>query len=124
MRGILILIGVLVFTGAALAQDPIRTDGDKYKVLLENDKVRVLDYRDRPGEKTQRHWHPDYVLYALTSFKRQLTLGDGKIIKREIKAGDVFWSPAQVHIGENIGVSDTHVLIIELKEKGPGARTE
>ncbi len=124
MQRILILVCGLVFASAAMAQDPIKTDGDKYKVLLENDKVRVLEYRDRPGEKTQRHWHPDFVLYALTSFKRQLTLGDGQIVKREIKAGEVFWSPAQVHIGENIGVSDTHGLIIELKEKGPAARTE
>jgi len=36
----------------ALAHDPVVTDGDKYKVLLENDRVRVLEYRDRPGEKT------------------------------------------------------------------------
>jgi beta-alanine degradation protein BauB len=35
---------------------------------------------------------------------------------REFKPGEVLWSDAQSHIGENIGDSDTHVLIIELKE--------
>jgi hypothetical protein len=30
----------------AFAQDAVQTDGDKYKVILENECVRVLDYRD------------------------------------------------------------------------------
>jgi hypothetical protein len=28
--------------------DPTTTDPDKYKVVFENDRVRVLEYRDRP----------------------------------------------------------------------------
>ena len=44
------------------AQDAVQTDGDKYTVLLENDCVRVLDYRDSPGEKTHQHSHPAFVL--------------------------------------------------------------
>ena len=35
---------------------------------------------------------------------------------REFKAGDVFWSDAQTHIGENIGDVPTHVLMIEMKK--------
>ena len=37
----------------ASAEDPTHTDGGKYKVLLENEAVRVLEYRDQPGEKTR-----------------------------------------------------------------------
>ena len=58
----------------AFAQDPVHTDGDKYKALLENECVRVLEYRDQPGEKTDQHQHPAFVLYALSSFERTLTL--------------------------------------------------
>jgi hypothetical protein len=36
--------------------------------------------------------------------------------RRSFKAGDVIWSDAQTHIGENIGESTTHVLMIEMKE--------
>jgi quercetin dioxygenase-like cupin family protein len=100
-------------------KDPVTTDGDKYKVLTENERVRVLEYRDMPGAKTSRHYHPDFVLYALGPFKRQLTLGNGKTVIRESKAGDVLWSQAQDHIGENIGTSETHVIIVELKENAP-----
>ncbi|MBN1758595.1 MAG: hypothetical protein JW863_09770 [Chitinispirillaceae bacterium] len=97
------------------AQDPVFTDGDKYKAILENDNVRVLEYTDNPGEKTNRHHHPDFVLYALDSFKRRLTFGDGKQIEREFKKGDVMWMKDQIHTGENIGTTETHVLIVEVK---------
>ena len=49
-------IALIILSVAAViciyAQDPAVTDGDKYKVILENDKVRVLEYTDKPGEKT------------------------------------------------------------------------
>jgi len=99
----------------AQAQDPVHTDGDKYKPLLDNPCVRVLEYRDRPGDKTQAHRHPAFTLYALAPFKRRLHLPDGQLLTREFKAGDVMWSPAQTHIGENVGDTPTHVLIVELK---------
>ncbi|MDP3991709.1 MAG: cytoplasmic protein [Candidatus Colwellbacteria bacterium] len=96
-------------------QDAVTTDPDKYKVIYENERVRVLDYRDKPGEKTNRHKHPAFVLYALGAFKRNIHLDNGKVIPREFKAGDIIWSEAQIHIGENIGETETHVLIVELK---------
>ena len=70
-------------------KDPVTTDGDKYKVLTENERVRVLEYRDMPGAKTSMHYHTDFVFYALGPFKRQLALGNGKTIIREFKADDV-----------------------------------
>ena len=32
-----------------MSDDPVRTDPDKYEVIFENDRVRVLEYRDVPG---------------------------------------------------------------------------
>ena len=99
----------------AHAQDAVQTDGDKYKVLMENARVRVLEYRDAPGAKTHQHGHPAFVLYALVPFKRKLLLPDGKALLREFKAGDVMYSDAQTHIGENVGTTPTHVVIVEMK---------
>ena len=56
------------------------------------------------------------VLHALSAFKRRLKLAIGKTWEREFKAGEVFWVDAQMHIGENIGDTDTNVMIVELKE--------
>jgi quercetin dioxygenase-like cupin family protein len=114
-KGIALIIFGLTLAPCAFAQDPVITDGDKYKAILENDKVRVLEYTDKPGEKTNSHHHPDFVLYALDSFKRRLTFKDGKQIEREFKKGDAMWMKDQIHIGENIGTTETHVLIVELK---------
>jgi beta-alanine degradation protein BauB len=116
-RGIALIIFGLTSALCIHAQDPVVTDGDKYKAILENDKVRVLEYTDKPGDKTNKHHHPDFVLYALDSFRRRLTFGDGKQIEREFKKGDVMWMKDQIHIGENIGTTETHVLIVEIKAK-------
>jgi hypothetical protein len=105
----------LLACSAAHAADPIHTDSDKYKVRFENERVRVLEYWDAPGDKTRQHAHPAFVLYALSPFKRQLTLPDGKRLERAFKTGDIMWSDAQTHIGENTGDTPTHVIMIELK---------
>ena len=110
-----IVIAALMVCTAARAHDPAQTDGDKYAVKFENKRVRVLEYRDRPGERTQQHSHPAFVVYAVSPFKRKITLPDGKAMIREFKAGEIMWSEAQAHIGENIGDTPTHVIMIEIK---------
>jgi beta-alanine degradation protein BauB len=110
----LIALGLLCALPAHAA-DPLLTDGDKYKVRFENDRVRVLEYSDTPGDRTHQHRHPPFVLYAIAPFKRKLLLPDGKELIREFKAGEVMWSDAQTHIGVNVGESPTQVLMIEMK---------
>ena len=97
------------------AQDAVQTDGDKYKVIFENECVRVLDYKDLPGESTHQHKHPAFVLYALSDFKRSISLPDGKTLQRQFKPGDVMWSDSQTHIGTNNGETPTHVVLVEMK---------
>jgi quercetin dioxygenase-like cupin family protein len=107
----------VMFVSQVFAQDPIETDGDKYKVIFQNERVRMLEYIDKPGDKTNLHQHPDSLVYALSPFKRKLILNGGKEVVVEKKEGEVYWVPAQQHIGENIGTTDTHVLIMELQGK-------
>lgn len=119
------IVALALLSTAAWAQDPVSTDGDKYRVLLDNEHVRVLWYTDRPGEVTHQHEHPAFVVYALAPFKRKLTLGDGRTLTREFKAGDVLYSNGETHIGENIGQTPTQVLMVEVKPapaEGVGAR--
>jgi hypothetical protein len=100
---------------AKTPDDPVQTDGDKYRVLLDNAEVRVLRYADRPGEKTHLHHHPCFVLYALGPFERRLTFADGTQKVREFRAGEVTFMPEQTHIGENVGEAPTDALLVELK---------
>jgi beta-alanine degradation protein BauB len=107
---------------SAHAQDPVQTDGDKYKSIFENECVRVLDYKDMPADKTNQHRHNAFALYALSDFKRSITLPDGRVLQRQFKAGDVMWSDAQTHVGTNTGETPTHVILVEMKSQiGPCA---
>jgi beta-alanine degradation protein BauB len=96
--------------------DPAGTNPDLYKVVFENDRVRVLEYVDKPGDRTTLHEHPDSVMYTLSTFRRRLYSADGESRDVEIQAGTTGWLPAQCHAGHNIGESETHVVFVELKE--------
>ena len=105
--------------------DPTRTDPDKYSVVFENDRVRVLEYRDQPGGQTNPHDHPDSVMVTLNGFRRRLSVG-GQTRDVSLEPGEIRWLDAQTHVGENIGDTPTHVVFIELKEEPaprPGERS-
>lgn len=101
-----------------MTSDPVQTNPEHYRVVFENERVRVLEYTDAPGDRTTPHEHPDSVMHTLSSFRRRLRSGD---VQRDVDmpAGQTGWLPAQQHSGENIGDTATHVLFIELKDGLP-----
>ena len=94
--------------------DPTETDPDKYKVVFENDRVRVLEYRDEPGARTSPHRHPDSVMVTLSAFDRRVTAG-AQSREVSLEAAQVRWLDAQTHAGENIGSTPSHAVFVELK---------
>jgi quercetin dioxygenase-like cupin family protein len=98
-----------------MQNDPVTTNPDLYRVVMENGRVRVLEYQDRPGDRTSPHAHPDSVMITLSAFRRRLVAGTAQ---REVQmpAGEASWLAAQEHSGENIGDTETHVFFVELKE--------
>ena len=113
-----------LLTGGALAvssreysvQDPVERSPQYYKILLENDEVRVLEYRLKPGEKEPTHSHPAGVVYGFNESKIRSTLPNGTATEIVGKAGDVFWRNPVTHALENIGDTDVHSLAIEIKK--------
>lgn len=101
-----------------MSTDPVESNPALYRVVMENERVRVLEYRDRPGSRTSPHRHPDSVMVTLSAFRRRLVSGDHEA-QVEMPRGVVRWLPAQEHLGENIGDSETHVIFVELKERAP-----
>lgn len=96
--------------------DPTVTNADHYKVVFENDRVRVLEYTDEPGDKTTPHQHPDSVLVTLSTFDRRMYSMDEEPHDIHLTTGKVGWLPAQQHYAQNIGQTATHVIFVELKE--------
>ena len=113
-------LGLAAGAGEALAQDATKVDPRGYKVLVDNDQVRVLEYIGKPrlGVCGQgMHSHPDHVTVVQSPAKVTVTLPDGKSFVAENKPGDVFFEPAGTHSVENIGSRETRSLLIEIKKK-------
>ena len=109
------VFALLIFAGIVRAQDPVPLYPENYKVLLENDRVRVLDFQRKKGARENFHQHPAAVTYVLAPFKIRFTFPDGTMKIREAKAGEVFYGDALVHASENIGDTDAHGILIEMK---------
>ena len=103
--------------------DPVSTNPELYRVVFENERVRVLEYTDRPGDETQPHTHPDSVMVTLAAFQRRLSSPGGQV-EVELPAFQARWLDAQEHSGRNIGDTPTHAVLIELKEPRPAPATE
>ena len=86
-----------------------------YKVVLENDRVRVLEVRGKPGTKTELHSHPARVAIAITDSHLRFTSSDGQTMEAEPKAGQALYRPAEEHTTEFTGITESHLLLVELK---------
>ena len=106
---------VCLASSAALAQDPAKVDPKHYKVLMENDQVRVLHIHYGPHEKSVMHYHPATVAVFLSSGNGRFTFPDGKTQDLNFKLGDAQYSTATTHLPENTGDQAFDVVVIELK---------
>src|SRR5258706_6175804 len=74
---------------------------DVYKVLFENDRVRVLDVNMKPGAKSAMHSHPDYVVHMMGPAKVRFTAADGTSAEAEFPAGAI-WRGSGEHADSTI----------------------
>jgi len=105
-------------TTVALAQaelDPLKLSPELYTVRLENNYVRVYEYRIKPGVKDPMHSHPHGLVYALAGGTLRSTAPDGHSSTSEIKAGELVWREGVTHALENVGSTEMHALSVELK---------
>ena len=100
---------------AAKADDPVSVDPSHFKVLLDNERVRVLDYHADAGYKTPMHSHPGYITYDFDGGKTTFTYPKGKPVERMTKAGDVVWHNPETHAGQVTGGTAVHILLVEIK---------
>ena len=121
-RDLLALLGIMGLASATdvSAQDATAVNPRAYRVAFENEKLRVLEYRSRPGLGVcgqGKHSHPAHLTMVSSDAKVKVTTNDGKVLAVEAKAGDMFWSPAEIHTTENISGHAVRSFIIEVKDK-------
>ena len=104
--------------------DAMTAAPDHHEVLLENDRVRVLDSLVKAGEATPVHTHRwPAVLYILGSsdFVRYdahgLVIFDSRSAEKNAEAGRAIWAePLAPHSVKNVGTGEIRVVAIELKD--------
>lgn len=101
----------------AAAQDAVKADPKHYKVVFENDQVRVLHITYGPHEKSVMHAHPANVAVFLTDGLVRFAMPDGKSQDVPVKAQTTQWDPGGTHLPENIGDKPFSVMLVELKTK-------
>ncbi|MFQ5436521.1 MAG: SgcJ/EcaC family oxidoreductase [Anaerolineae bacterium] len=114
------LAAVLViglFARPASAQDPTKVDSKHYKVVFENDQVRVVHITYGAGEKSVMHYHPANVAVFLNDNQVNFTLPDGKSVDVKGEKGQTVWDAGGMHLPKNTGDKSMEVILVEMKGK-------
>jgi quercetin dioxygenase-like cupin family protein len=115
-----LFVAVIASAVSAQAQtgeiDPAVVSPDMYKVLLENEHVRVVEYEILPGQKDNWHTHPAKVSYVLAGGTLRISPEEGESFIVEEKTGSTIWFEAVgKHYGENVGHTPVRIVFVEIK---------
>lgn len=112
-----LLIGLFLMISTGMhAQDPMKAGPKVYKkILLDNDKVRVMSAEFAPGATMPWHSHPHHTVYALTGGKIQITEKGKPATTSNIKAGEVLYFPPVKHMAKNTGTTTFKIIVTEIK---------
>jgi beta-alanine degradation protein BauB len=118
-RALLTALPLIALTERSEAQDAAKMQPQSYRVAMENDHVRVLDFNSRPGMGVcgmGMHSHPGHVTVLLSTGNVRVRTPDGKVQEmHDLPMGAVFWEDPVTHTVENISGSAMRALIIEVK---------
>ncbi|MDP4240903.1 MAG: cupin domain-containing protein [Bacteroidota bacterium] len=112
-----LLVGFVLMLSAGLyAQDPVEVAPNVYKkVILDNEKVRVIQVEFAPGEVAPWHHHPAHVIYVLAGGKMEITEKGKEAQVMDLNDGDAMYMPAVSHMGKNIGTTTIKLIVTEMK---------
>lgn len=105
---------LLVFTTFSAAQDPAVVAPDYYKVLLENDYVRVMEFTLPPGKTDGMHSHPYVFAYFMVGSDLEITREDGTSYSGTAEDGNHYWQPPTTHSVKNAGSKTIRVAAFEI----------
>ena len=93
--------------------DAAEASPDVYKVLFENEAVRVIEMTLKAGQTDNQHSHRDETVYFITGSKVKISLPDGNSMEADIPDGHVMWHEEWTHIVSNIGDKDLRAIVVE-----------
>jgi hypothetical protein len=108
--------------------DALRAAPEHHKLLMENEQVRILDTRVKPGETVPLHTHRWPCALFIKSWSDFVRCdGEGLVLADSRKSGaapdtEVLWSgPQGPHTLKNVGDRDLWVVAVEQKTVGGGS---
>jgi quercetin dioxygenase-like cupin family protein len=99
---------------AVFGQDAMQYGLKHLTVLAEDQKVRVLRYAPKKGDKTPIHSHPSAVVYVVKGGRVKYAMPDGSTKVVELKTGEALLRPPVTHTDE--ALDDVEAILIELKQ--------
>ena len=101
-------------------EDPVAATPGMYKVLHENDQIRVLELVYLPGQQENWHGHPRYLVYVVEPGDGKIKVENdkGEVHEYDLKLGqNLLTGPVEKHRGMNPGSSAIRLIAIELKQE-------
>jgi quercetin dioxygenase-like cupin family protein len=96
--------------------DGIEVSPKNFKILLENEFVRIVEYSLKPGEKDNWHTHPPKSGYVVSGGTLKIYPEKGEAFVSDEKVGNTFWSDyVGKHYDENIGNTTVTIVLTEIK---------
>ncbi len=114
-------VALLCMASSAVAQSGSPTyqgDPDVYKIIFEDQNLRVIAATWKAGATDKPHTHPlPSVIYFVTDCTQKLHAADGQIRDVNSKAGTSSAVPiiTQPHTAENVGSADCRAIFVERK---------
>ncbi len=96
--------------------DALVSSPGNFRLLLDNDHVRVLQYTLPPGALDHWHTHPPRVGYVLSGAKIRVTEADGSHEDYDEKTGEIYWDGfSPLHDTLNLDTKPYIALLVEVK---------
>lgn len=104
----------------AAAPDVLEAALQYYKLVYENDVVRVFEHKLPPGHREAPHAHGCRITYALGESALRNHRADGSKDDARHAFRAVWWRPAEEVSLENMASRDAFELVVEFKRPLPG----
>ena len=116
----LLISTVLLFFISCSSSDisllPEKVSPDVYKVLLENDDIKILEVTFAPGQSDNMHEHYPATVYIVEGGKAQVTLPDGTVNEINPPSDFILHNPEKAkHQVKNIGDNTMKIILFERK---------
>ena len=95
--------------------DPVVVSPEYYRVLLDNEHVRVLAMQLPPGASDREHAHPAQTVYFVQGGRVRIYVPGGEPSDNAFPDGHVFYHGPWTHRLENVGDDVVRAVIVELK---------